>query len=155
STRFCPDCERPCRLRHRSCGLHSRFVLRAAGGAAAFLRRGDRLMRLQSRRAFLSGLSSAALGGFASTMMSRPALAMPWTRLPPPAAGDEALVERAAVMDIAQHYGTVSGERFPVPAVNLRQIDQAFLIKTVSYDGAEEPGTIVINPDMRFLYLVQ
>ena len=53
------------------------------------------------------------------------------------------------------HYGPVLGEPFPVPAVNLSQIDPAFLVKGVPYAGNEPPGTVVINPSSRHLYLVQ
>ncbi|MBV9563458.1 MAG: L,D-transpeptidase, partial [Bradyrhizobium sp.] len=35
------------------------------------------------------------------------------------------------------------------------QIDPAFLVKAVPYAGMESPGTIVINPSTRYLYLVQ
>jgi lipoprotein-anchoring transpeptidase ErfK/SrfK len=111
-------------------------------------------MLWQSRRAFLRGLSSWALGGVASAAMSQPSFAMP-RGLAQPASGEEPLIAPAAIMDIAQHYGPVSGEPFPVPGINLRQIDPNFLIKTVNYEGAEEPGTIVIDPAARFLYLVQ
>jgi lipoprotein-anchoring transpeptidase ErfK/SrfK len=66
-----------------------------------------------------------------------------------------ALTEPAALMDPAEHYGAVSGEPFPVPAINLRQIDPRFLVKEVDYDGSEPGGTIVINPAQRYLYYVQ
>jgi lipoprotein-anchoring transpeptidase ErfK/SrfK len=64
-------------------------------------------------------------------------------------------VEPAAYTDSAQHYGAVEGEPYPVPAVNLRQIGSEFLMREVDYDGLGEPGTIVINPATRFLYLVE
>ena len=47
------------------------------------------------------------------------------------------------------------GEPFPVPAVDLTQIDSQFLRRTVAYPTSEPPGTIVIDPQGRFLYLVQ
>ena len=109
-------------------------------------------MRFQTRRAFFSGLSSIALGGMATRRAF--ALEAPMAKAAP-RIQPQAPVERIAYWDAAQHYGPVAGEPFPVPGVNLRQIDPAFLIKPVAYEGAEEPGTIVINPDTRFLYLVQ
>jgi lipoprotein-anchoring transpeptidase ErfK/SrfK len=72
-----------------------------------------------------------------------------------PPSGDDGLAEPAAFMDPAQHYGPVTGDRFPVPAVNLTQIDRSFLVTSVAYEGSEEPGTVVVNPATRFLYLVQ
>jgi lipoprotein-anchoring transpeptidase ErfK/SrfK len=58
-------------------------------------------------------------------------------------------------MDRAQHYGPVTGEPYPVPAINLRQIDPNFLVTEVDYEGSEPAGTIVISPAQRFLYYVQ
>ena len=55
----------------------------------------------------------------------------------------------------ASLYAPVGGEPFPVPAVDLSRIDPQFLRRTVSYPTGEPPGTIVIDPASRFLYLVQ
>jgi lipoprotein-anchoring transpeptidase ErfK/SrfK len=63
---------------------------------------------------------------------------------------DPAVFSRSAGL-----YAGVSGEPFPVPAVDLSQIDAQFLRRTVSYPSGEAPGTIVIDPANRFLYLVQ
>jgi lipoprotein-anchoring transpeptidase ErfK/SrfK len=52
-------------------------------------------------------------------------------------------------------YARLGGETFPIPAVNLAQIDPQFLRRTVSYPTSEPPGTIVIDPRNHFLYLVQ
>src|SRR5262245_59342094 len=52
-------------------------------------------------------------------------------------------------------YGPVSGEPFPVPAVRLSDVDRNYLRRVVSYPSNETPGTIVIDPNNRFLYLVQ
>jgi lipoprotein-anchoring transpeptidase ErfK/SrfK len=52
-------------------------------------------------------------------------------------------------------YAGISGEPFPIPAVDLSQIGAQFLRRTVSYPTGEAPGTIVIDPASRFLYLVQ
>ncbi len=45
-------------------------------------------------------------------------------------------------------------ERFPVSIDEYKSIDPAFWPQLVSYATAELPGTIVINTDDRFLYLV-
>jgi lipoprotein-anchoring transpeptidase ErfK/SrfK len=52
-------------------------------------------------------------------------------------------------------YGPVVGEPFPVPAVRLSDVDPNYLRRAVSYPLNEPPGTIVIDPQNRFLYLVQ
>jgi lipoprotein-anchoring transpeptidase ErfK/SrfK len=52
-------------------------------------------------------------------------------------------------------YAPVAGEPFPIPAVKLSDIDPAFLRQAVTYPSNEAPGTIVIDPQRHFLYLVQ
>ncbi|WP_406856280.1 L,D-transpeptidase [Alsobacter sp. KACC 23698] len=52
-------------------------------------------------------------------------------------------------------YGEIEDEPFPVPAVNIDEIDPVYLRRVVAYSGPERPGTVVIDPDQRFLYLVQ
>ena len=52
-------------------------------------------------------------------------------------------------------YGPVAGERFPVPAVRLSEVDPNYLRAAVHYPSQEAPGTIIINPQSRYLYLVQ
>jgi lipoprotein-anchoring transpeptidase ErfK/SrfK len=52
-------------------------------------------------------------------------------------------------------YGAIDTEQFPVPAVNLEQIDPQFLRREVDYDTPQQPGTIVVDPGERFLYLVR
>jgi lipoprotein-anchoring transpeptidase ErfK/SrfK len=103
-----------------------------------------------SRRAFVLGLTSMAFGRFATN----PCVAMT-TALDPPRARPHLLTEPTAYTDAANHYGPVADEPFPVPAVNLSQIGRTFLMSEVAYAGPEQPGTIVINPESRFLFLVQ
>jgi lipoprotein-anchoring transpeptidase ErfK/SrfK len=64
-------------------------------------------------------------------------------------------VDPAVFGRYASLYANLGGEPFPVPAVNLSQIDPQFLRRTVSYPTGEPPGTIVIDPQNHFLYLVQ
>ena len=52
-------------------------------------------------------------------------------------------------------YGPVRGEPFPVPAVRLSDVDPAYLRRPVSYPSNEPPGTIVVDPQNRYLYAVQ
>jgi lipoprotein-anchoring transpeptidase ErfK/SrfK len=52
-------------------------------------------------------------------------------------------------------YAPINGEPFPIPAVRLSDIDPEFLRKAVYYPSNEPPGTIVIDAQNHFLYLVQ
>jgi lipoprotein-anchoring transpeptidase ErfK/SrfK len=52
-------------------------------------------------------------------------------------------------------YGRVGGEPFPIPAVRPSDVDFAYIRAAVDYQTNEPPGTIVIDPRNRFLYLVQ
>jgi lipoprotein-anchoring transpeptidase ErfK/SrfK len=51
--------------------------------------------------------------------------------------------------------GTNADEPYPVKAVNVEKIDPQFLKQTVPNTTGEAPGTIVIDPHERHLYLVQ
>lgn len=52
-------------------------------------------------------------------------------------------------------YGAVAGEPFPVPAVPLSEVNPNYLRRVVSYPSNEPPGTIIVDPNSRYLYLVQ
>ncbi|QIB33879.1 L,D-transpeptidase [Ancylobacter pratisalsi] len=51
-------------------------------------------------------------------------------------------------------YAAITDEPFPVPAVDISQIDPRFLRQEVAYSTREQPGTIVVDPNERFAYLV-
>jgi len=53
------------------------------------------------------------------------------------------------------HYAAIPSEKFRVDAVDLSAIDPRFLRQVVDYRTAEPPGTIVVDPHNRFLYLVE
>ena len=44
---------------------------------------------------------------------------------------------------------------YPVPGVDLSRINPSYLRRVVPYDTAEAPGTIIVDPMARYLYLVQ
>ncbi len=48
----------------------------------------------------------------------------------------------------------LAAEPFPVRAADERKIEYKFRRKEVDYETAEPPGTIVVDPRKRFLYLV-
>ena len=52
-------------------------------------------------------------------------------------------------------YAAVTGEPFPIPAVDLRRIKPDFLRHEVAYQTTEGPGTIIIDPNKRFLYFTE
>jgi lipoprotein-anchoring transpeptidase ErfK/SrfK len=51
-------------------------------------------------------------------------------------------------------YAQVDGEPFPIPALNFAGIDPTYLRKIAYFPTSEAPGTIVIDPQNHFLYLV-
>ena len=52
-------------------------------------------------------------------------------------------------------YGDLDSERFPVAAIDTTEIDPALLRQTVAYDGNYAPGTIIVDPNAKFLYHVR
>ncbi len=87
-----------------------------------------------NRRAFLAGASS--LAGCALSPLA--ALAQE---------------QDTVQVDASEVYAAVQGEPFPVPAIDLNRIDDSFLRSVVAYDSGYAPGTIVIDPAQRYLYL--
>ena len=51
-------------------------------------------------------------------------------------------------------YGAVTGDKFPIAAINLSRINPAFLRAQVPYATREPAGTIVIDPRRHYLYFV-
>jgi len=72
-----------------------------------------------------------------------------------PARPPERPVDPAVARQYGSMYAAIDDDRFPIPAVRLSDVDPAFLRKTVSYSTNEPAGTIVIDPQNHFLYLVQ
>lgn len=52
-------------------------------------------------------------------------------------------------------YGPSPTERFPLPAIDISGVDPQYLRQRVPYTTAERPGTIIVDTQNRFLYLVQ
>jgi lipoprotein-anchoring transpeptidase ErfK/SrfK len=55
----------------------------------------------------------------------------------------------------AMMYGPLLEERFPIPAVDLNQVDRRYLRRQVDYDTRENVGTIVVDTSNFYLYHVQ
>ena len=52
-------------------------------------------------------------------------------------------------------YGPQPQEQFPLPATDISKVDERFFRQQVDYHRDEAPGTIVVDTQNRFLYLVQ
>ncbi len=52
-------------------------------------------------------------------------------------------------------YAAIHDEPYPVPAVDVSRIDPEYLRQEVAFDGPEPAGSIVVDPERRFLYLVR
>ena len=56
--------------------------------------------------------------------------------------------------DPVQRYAVPSGEKFEVDAVDVSEMDPKNLRQLVDYRTTQPPGTVVVDPHKRFLYLV-
>jgi len=63
---------------------------------------------------------------------------------------DPALARRFASL-----YGPGAGEAHALPTVRMADLDPAFIRTTVNYRTGEAPGTIIVDPQNHYLYLVQ
>ncbi|HZH09846.1 MAG TPA: L,D-transpeptidase [Microvirga sp.] len=88
-----------------------------------------------NRRAFVLGLPAAAL---ASGLPSRSSLA-------------QQAVSRSTYQAM---YAPIDDDLYPVPGVDLSKVNHNYLRKVVPYATDEAPGTIVVDPGSRYLYLV-
>lgn len=61
----------------------------------------------------------------------------------------------ASQADAELRYASINSEPFSVRAVDISRIDERFLRREVAYRTAEKPGTIVVDVQNRYLYLVQ
>ncbi|WP_343210854.1 L,D-transpeptidase [Ancylobacter lacus] len=70
------------------------------------------------------------------------------TSRPPDTAGPS-LLNPYSVM-----YGAITTEPFPVPAIDLSEVDPRFLRREVDYPTREPAGTVVVDVRERYAYLV-
>lgn len=94
-----------------------------------------------TRRSFLLGsaaLSGLALAGCAATS---PNTALSYNRVKV----DEAYLRM---------YAAIPEERFPIPTMDIAQIDPKFWRQIVDYPTSERPGTVVVDTGNRLLYHV-
>jgi lipoprotein-anchoring transpeptidase ErfK/SrfK len=57
--------------------------------------------------------------------------------------------------EAAEIYGPLPDERFPIPAVDVKKINPKFFRKTMRYETAEAPGTIIVDPSNYYVYRVE
>jgi lipoprotein-anchoring transpeptidase ErfK/SrfK len=65
------------------------------------------------------------------------------------------LAQPVAAEDASWYIGSLDDKPFDVPLVDRRRMKPELQRQTVPYAGSEKPGTIVVDIDERFLYLVQ
>ena len=92
-------------------------------------------MRHLSRRTFII----AAPLALAACVSNQPQVEQSW---PVPA-------------DIKALYGPVMNEPYPLPAVDMSKINPKYWRQEVAFNGPYSPGTLVVDTQARFLYLVQ
>ncbi len=69
---------------------------------------------------------------------------------PPP----EAARAQQRNAEFAHMYRAIHDEPYPIPAVDVSGVETRFLRQSVPYDGPESAGTIVVDPNSRFLFYV-
>ncbi|PTM41578.1 L,D-transpeptidase [Bosea sp. 124] len=52
-------------------------------------------------------------------------------------------------------YGEIVGDKHVIAATDISVVDDQFLRREVAYDTREQPGTVIIDTEDRFLYLVR
>jgi len=67
-----------------------------------------------------------------------------------PLGGSPSLVSPA----VAARYAAIDTEKFPIDGVDPGDLNPAYVRQVVDYTGSEPPGTVVVEPRNRFLYLV-
>lgn len=92
---------------------------------------------MMTRRAVLAMGSSALVG-----CVSRPQPELASTVAP--------LIDPSYV----EMYAALEDEPFPVPAVDLDDVDPKFWRREIRYPTQEQPGTVIVDPGARYAYLV-
>ncbi|SEG67531.1 Lipoprotein-anchoring transpeptidase ErfK/SrfK [Methylobacterium sp. 190mf] len=56
--------------------------------------------------------------------------------------------------DVLRRYAALSDEPFPVPAIDPKDLKAPYIRRVVDYATQEQPGTLIVDPYHRYLYLV-
>jgi lipoprotein-anchoring transpeptidase ErfK/SrfK len=94
---------------------------------------------LIARRTFLIGAGALTLAGCVSTRQPAPA---PVVVIPPPPPPTPSM------------YLAMPNERFPIPEVDVSQVDQKWWRRDVDYPTDEKVGTVIVDTPSRYLYHV-
>ncbi|AZN72589.1 L,D-transpeptidase [Georhizobium profundi] len=103
---------------------------------------GSKLCCELPRRAFVLGIGALALSGCVSTAQ-QPSVAV--AEPPPP----------APKPIVPPMYYAMPHEQFPVPEVDIAQLDQRFWRTEVGYQTDEKPGTLIVDTPGKYLYHVK
>jgi lipoprotein-anchoring transpeptidase ErfK/SrfK len=149
----------PKKIRERDISVISRgiFMLYKIRIVPTHFRFGAKMLFL-SRRKMIAGASASAAACLAGCASSNPSPAVNAAALsPPPSPGSPAHSTMADA--IAPNYSAVYAEvkdgEFVVPAVQLSQVNSAFLRTNVAYATTQSQGTIVVDPANHYLYHVE
>src|SRR5580704_11554393 len=88
------------------------------------------------------------------TVQSVPTNPVTVAPLNPPPLPPESKLDSAPDPSDTSTYAAITTEPFPVPAIDLKRINAAYLRRTVNYASAEAPGTVIIDPAKRYLYYI-
>ena len=66
-----------------------------------------------------------------------------------------AVPEPQKLAAVDARYQALPDERFPVQAVHANELDPKYARQRVRYETHHPPGTIIVDPNAKFLYLVQ
>ncbi len=106
-----------------------------------------------SRRSFLSG--SIAVSAFSSKALAQNEPYIEFDDpVPDTAPGGQPIVTEEQYFDPALLPPPESEIDFPIEPINPRKIKKQFRRQMVDFEGYEDPGTLVVDPDNRFLYHV-
>lgn len=104
------------------------------------------------RRSLLAGFPALLTACTAPQPPQLPPLA---EAAPPPSAPPRPVFVPPGELPYRTIYAAIGRERFAIPAVNLQRIDPRFLRREIAYPRDDEPGTLVVDTQARYVYLVQ
>jgi lipoprotein-anchoring transpeptidase ErfK/SrfK len=109
-----------------------------------------------TRRKMIAGVSASAAASVAGCVSSDPNASVNAAAMAPsPPPSHPAVMADAVEPQYGAVYGQIKDGEFTVPAVQLAQVNSAFLRTNVAYATKESPGTIVVDPANHYLYHVE
>lgn len=123
----------------------------ACGNSKIELQAGRMIDRISRRQFIAGGLVFSAMASTAAAQ-GLPGEADPF--------GDGAAIKSDGIVAEEQYYDPEllpppeSEIDFPVEVISPRKINKKYRLQMVDFEGNEDPGTLVVDPDHRFLYHV-